>query len=106
MQNQRFVLLVISGLWLVTQVSAQIPAFPGAEGAGAFTTGGRGGSIYRVTNTNSSGAGSFADAVSQPNRIIVFTVSGYIDLGAKTFKNIADNLTIAGQTAPGEGICF
>ena len=86
--------------------AAQIPAFPGAEGAGAFTTGGRGGTVYRVTTTNNTGAGSFADAVSQSNRVIVFTVSGYIDLNAKTFKVLQPNLTIAGQTAPGEGICF
>lgn len=83
-----------------------LPGFPGAEGAGAFASGGRGGTVCRVTTTNSAGAGSFADAVSQPNRIIVFTVSGYIDLNAKTFKILQPNLTIAGQTAPGEGICF
>jgi hypothetical protein len=91
---------------LCPSIGAQIPAFPGAEGAGAEASGGRGGTVYRVTNLNSSGPGSFADAVSQPNRIIVFTTSGIIDLGGKTFKAIADNLTIAGQTAPGEGICF
>ncbi len=101
--NRSVLLLLLS---LATSLRAQLPAFPGAEGAGAFTTGGRGGTVYRVTNTNSSGAGSFADAVSQPNRIVVFAVSGYIDLGGKTFKAICGNLTIAGQTAPGEGICF
>src|SRR4051794_36736203 len=60
---------------------ARILAFPGAEGAGAYATGGRGGSVYRVTNLDRSGPGSLADAVSRPNRIVVFAVSGTIDLG-------------------------
>jgi hypothetical protein len=90
----------------------KIPAFPGAEGAGAFTTGGRGGSVYRVTNVNADGPGSLADAVSEPNRIIVFAVSGIIDLTSqkkgKGGKLLVDqpHITIAGQTAPGEGICL
>jgi len=91
-----------------------VPAFPGAEGAGQFTTGGRGGPVSRVTNLNAAGPGSLADAVSQPNRIVVFEVSGIIDLArAKGDKvkggklEIAQpNITIAGQTAPGEGICL
>lgn len=92
--------------------AATILAFPGAEGAGAYTVGGRGGSVYRVTNLNSSGPGSLADAVSQPNRIVVFTVSGIIDLsGGRPGKrgNISvtqPHITIAGQTAPGDGICL
>ena len=88
-----------------------IPAFPGAEGAGAYATGGRAGAVYRVTNLNPNGPGSLADAVSQPNRIIVFTVSGTIDLAArgkrKRSLDIAQpNITIAGQTAPGDGIAI
>ena len=88
-----------------------IPAFPGAEGAGAYATGGRAGTVFRVTNLNPKGPGSLADAVSQPNRIIVFTVSGTIDLaaGAKRRGSIEidqPNITIAGQTAPGDGICI
>ena len=90
----------------------QIPAFPGAEGAGAYAVGGRYGEVYRVTNLNASGPGSLADAVSKPNRIIVFSVSGIIDLsGGKEGKHgriVVDqpHITIAGQTAPGEGICL
>jgi pectate lyase len=79
-----------------------LPAFPGAEGFGAAATGGRGGEIYHVTNLNDSGKGSFRDAVSKPHRMVVFDVGGYVDL--KSAVQIADNLTIAGQTAPGMGI--
>src|SRR5436190_783557 len=60
-----------------------IAAFPGAEGAGKYTVGGRHGSVYAVTNLTPSGPGSLADAVSRPNRIVVFAVSGIIELGGK-----------------------
>lgn len=79
-------------------------AFPGAQGFGKKATGGRDGTVYHVTNLNDSGAGSFRDAVSAPNRIIVFDVGGYIQL--KTAVSVKSNLTIAGQTAPGGGIGF
>lgn len=96
--------------WEPGSAEKRIPAFPGAEGAGMWASGGRGGAVYRVTNLNASGPGSLADAVSAPNRFVVFTVSGVIDLSAghpgKPGKiTIAHpNITIAGQTAPGEGI--
>ena len=79
-----------------------IPAFPGAEGFGAEAVGGRGGSVYIVTNLNDSGPGSFRDAVSQPNRTVVFAVGGVIRIVERIA--IQPNITIAGQTAPGEGI--
>ncbi len=82
--------------------SADTIAFPTAEGFGAQATGGRGGAIYHVTNLADSGPGSFRDAVSKGSRIVVFDVAGYIEL--KGPVSVASNLTIAGQTAPGDGI--
>ena len=85
-------------------LSAQQLAFPGAEGFGAYASGGRGGTVVHVTNLNESGTGSLMDAVSQPNRIVVFDVGGVINLSPSAIISVASNVTVAGQTAPGGGI--
>jgi autotransporter-associated beta strand protein len=98
-------LLLAAGTLLSStlRTHAQLPAFPGAEGFGKFATGGRGGSVYFVTTTNDTGPGSFRDAVSVANRTVIFRIGGVIDYNSPRYAPKA-NITIAGQTAPGDGI--
>ncbi|PIB31196.1 hypothetical protein BFP77_02370 [Maribacter sp. 4U21] len=86
----------------------ELKAFPGAEGFGKNTTGGRGGAIIHVTNLNDSGPGSFRDAVERKGtRTVIFDVGGEIKLLSDIkIRRGHENLTIAGETAPSPGISF
>jgi len=85
----------------------RIRSFPEAEGYGAYALGGRGGEVVYVTNLDDSGPGSFRDAVENHDgpRTILFNVSGLITLNSSIVIN-DDYITVAGQSAPGKGICF
>ncbi|HEV8273255.1 MAG TPA: pectate lyase [Chitinophagaceae bacterium] len=108
-----FLLMIIAGSFIkcsaqknTTVNDKSIPiAFPGAEGYGKYATGGRGGKVIIVSNLNDKGPGSFRDAAeAKEKRIIVFAVSGTIHLETKL--SIRSDVTIAGQSAPGDGICL
>jgi len=85
---------------------AKVPAFPGAEGGGMYSFGGRGGKVIVVTNLNDSGPGSFRAACEAAGpRIVVFNVAGIIRLTDR-IRVRAPYITIAGNTAPGDGVCI
>jgi len=98
--------------WLCISCAAEapgekrIPAFPGAEGFGRFSKGGRGGDVYHVTNLNDDGPGSLREGLEERDgpRTIVFDISGTIKLENRIEVEDVSRLTIAGQTAPGDGI--
>ena len=83
----------------------KVPAFPGAEGGGAFTAGGRGGKVFTVTSLEDRGPGTLREACESGGaRIVVFNVAGVIRLKSPISIK-APYITIAGQTAPGDGVC-
>ena len=111
MKHPLFLLILLlffpTGTMIAADGGTALPAFPGAEGFGRYTVGGRGGKVYHVTTLeDGEQEGTLRYAVNKKGaRTVVFDVSGNIFLN-RPLQIVNDSLTIAGQTAPGRGVCI
>ena len=106
MYRSLVIFLAVCGTLLIPETAVSVPAFPGAEGFGAQSIGGRGGKVLFVTNLDDSGPGSLREAVKADGpRTVIFRVSGTVALKSAIVIN-KSYITIAGQIAPGDGMCL
>ena len=106
MYRSLVIFLAVCATLLVPETAISAPAFPEAEGFGAQSIGGRGGKVIFVTNLHDSGPGSLREAVETDGpRTVIFSVSGTVALKSSIVIK-KPYITIAGQTAPGDGICL